>query len=217
MPENDANKTAVPHSAGIPAGAELRAFHDAANRLFFTSQGMLAPPTQNDAWAAVARNHENNMRLWAEEDLARRRQVADADIVANKRHIDGFNQARNDAIEQMDDLILIAIGPDRINEQARLNSETAGSMIDRLSIGSLKRYHMAQQILRTDTDEAHRDTCQARLSRLEEQTDDLLACLETLLQDCAAGLARFKTYRQFKMYNDPNLNPWLVKERVGQG
>jgi len=217
MPENDSNKTAAPHGIEIPAGAELRAFHDAANRLFFGSQGMLPPPAQNDAWAAVARNHENNMRLWAEEDLARRRQVADADIVANKRHIDGFNQARNDAIEQMDDLILISIGPDRLNAQARLNSETAGSIIDRLSIGSLKRYHMAQQILRTDTDEAHRETCRARLSRLEEQTDDLLACLQALLQDCAAGLARFKTYRQFKMYNDPNLNPWLVKERGQKG
>ena len=208
MPQND-----------LPRGAELRAFHDAANRAFFEPQSpgtLLAPPAQDALWVALARNHENNMRLWAEEDLARRRQVADAEIVANKRHIDGFNQARNDAIEQMDDLILIALGPERIDAQARLNSETAGSMIDRLSIGSLKRYHMAQQLMRTDSDEAHREACRAKVSRLDEQTGDLLGCLQTLLEDCAAGRARFKTYRQFKMYNDATLNPWLVKEGSGK-
>ncbi len=29
------------------------------------------------------------------------------------------------------------------------------------------------------------------------------------LAECAAGAAYFKVYRQFKMYNDPSLNPYL--------
>lgn len=195
----------------LPSPA-LRAFHDQSNSLFFEG-GLLAPPPEaREPWHAIARNHENNMRLWAEEDLARRRQVTDAEIVANKRSIDRFNQARNDAIEQIDDLLLAALGPAAQNERAPLRSETAGSIVDRLSIASLKRYHMAQQLLRTDIDERHRTTCEARLARLEEQTADLLGCLQALLRDCALGRTRFKTYRQFKMYNDESLNPWLVKE-----
>ena len=42
---------------------------------------------------------------------------------------------------------------------------------------------------------------------------DLAGCLDALLADAAAGRAWFKVYRQFKMYNDPQLNPQLVKER----
>jgi hypothetical protein len=191
----------------------IRAFHDASNRLFFDTRQVAPAPEPGELWMAAARNHENNMRLWAEEDLARRRQATDAEIVGNKRQIDLFNQARNDAIEQMDELILLELGAARPNPQAPLHSETAGSMIDRLSIASLKRFHMALQLLRTDCDESHRRNCQARLALLQEQTSDLLDCLHRLLHDCAAGRARFKTYRQFKMYNDPNLNPWLIRER----
>ena len=37
-------------------------------------------------------------------------------------------------------------------------------------------------------------------------------CLDRLLRDAAAGIARFKLYRQFKMYNDPSLNPKLYRQ-----
>ena len=55
-------------------------------------------------------NHRYNSLLWAEEDLARRTTVADAEIAANKRAIDGYNQARNDATERVDELLLVALG-----------------------------------------------------------------------------------------------------------
>jgi hypothetical protein len=44
---------------------------------------------------------------------------------------------------------------------------------------------------------------------LNEQRDDLAACLDALWTDSLAGRRRFKLYRQFKMYNDPALNPVL--------
>ncbi len=202
-------------SAPLLPTTELRAFHDAANRAWFERNAVDTPPHETPLWTAIARNHDNNMRLWAEEDLARRRLAPDAEIVANKRHIDAFNQARNDAIEQCDDLLLAAIRAERGADPSdpRLNSETAGSIVDRLSIASLKRYHMGRQLLRTDSDAAHLQACADRLARLEEQTTDLLDCLDALLADCIASRARFKTYRQFKMYNDPDLNPQLVRER----
>jgi hypothetical protein len=175
-------------------------------------------------WLWVQTNHLNNGRLWAEEDLARRTTVADADIAANKRAIDGFNQARNDATERIDELLLLALGlvdaasarsdapVSTVPEGARLNSETAGSMIDRLSILALKVDAMRKQAARRDADDAHRASSRARLARLEEQRADLAACLDALLADALAGRAYFKVYRQFKMYNDPRFNPALVAE-----
>ena len=151
--------------------------------------------------------------LWAEEDLARRRLVSSDQIAANKRAIDGFNQARNDAIEKIDDILLaefvecVGVG--------RLNSETPGSMIDRLSISSLKFFHMNLQVLRVDVDDQHRVNCAAKAKRIAEQRQDLLTCLLALLAECREGKSHFKTYRQFKMYNDPSLNMALVQELQG--
>jgi hypothetical protein len=187
------------------------------------------PPPQDDGvWHWLQANHRNNSLLWAEEDLARRTTVADAEIAANKRAIDGYNQARNDATERVDELLLIALGlvdaasartdapVSTVPAGARLNSETAGSMVDRMSIMALKAHAMRQQTERTDVDEAHRAASRVKLQRLLQQRQDLGDCLDALLADAAAGRAYFKVYRQFKMYNDPRFNPALVKERQGR-
>ncbi len=62
----------------------------------------------------VAENHLHNCLLWSQEDLARRTCVPDAEIVANKRAIDRHNQSRNDAIERIDECLLLALGHRRI-------------------------------------------------------------------------------------------------------
>ena len=172
-------------------------------------------------------NHRFNSLLWAEEDLARRTTVADAEIAANKRAIDGYNQARNDATERVDEMLLVALGlvdeasartdapVSRVPPGARLNSETAGSMIDRLSIMALKVHAMRAQTERGDVDEAHRAASRVKLERLQQQRADLAGCLDALLADAAAGRAYFKVYRQFKMYNDPRFNPALVPRTPG--
>lgn len=200
--------SAIPSSAIIP-------FHDDATEAFF-GDGCQRPSPAEPIWQALSENHRNNMNLWAEEDLARRRQAPDSAIAANKRAIDGYNQARNDATERMDDLIAAALG-ERMRDGARQNSETPGSIIDRMSIASLKIFHMRAQVTRPDVDAAHRDTCTARWQRLIQQRTILAACLDELLADCRRGAARFGVYRQYKMYNDPRLNMALVQEGLQFG
>lgn len=188
------------------AAAEIIAFHDecVADR----SWAKTAPAHFAEGlWGFLELNHRFNNLLWDEEDLARRKDVADSEIAANKRHIDGYNQKRNDAIERMDEVFLSVLPPAVAG--SRLNSETAGSMIDRISILGLKIFHMGAQTLRTDASVEHVASCRAKLERLREQRSDLAACLEQLLADCAAGRAHYKVYRQFKMYNDATLNPYL--------
>lgn len=176
-------------------------------------------------WHWIETNHRQNSQLWDEEDLARRTTVSADEIAANKRAIDRFNQARNDATERVDELLLMALGlvdadsartdapVARVPSGARLHSETAGCMIDRLSILSLKIAAMRAQTQRTDVDPAHIEASVVKLSRLLQQRNDLAQCLDALLAEARAGKAYFKVYRQFKMYNDPRFNPALVAEQ----
>lgn len=210
--------------APMLAAADVTALHD---RLLATAGWPEAEPAPADdgLWRWVQTNHRFNCRLWAEEDLARRTTVADSEIAKNKRAIDGFNQARNDATERVDELLLVALGlvdaasartdapRSTVPAGARLNSETAGSMVDRLSIMALKIHAMRAQTERGDVDEAHRAASRVKLERLQQQRADLAGCLDQLLADAAAGRAYFKVYRQFKMYNDARFNPELVKEQ----
>jgi hypothetical protein len=181
---------------------------------------------QAQLWFWIGTNHFFNSSLWAEEDLARRTTVADSEIAKNKRAIDKFNQARNDATERVDEILLTELGlVDAASAQtdapvakvpagATLNSETAGSIIDRMSIMALKIHAMRAQTQRTDVDDAHRSSSQVKLDKLLQQRQDLADCLDSLIANTQAGKAYFKVYRQFKMYNDPRFNPALVAEQA---
>jgi hypothetical protein len=203
--------------------ADVIALHDG---LLATAGWPQTEPAPRDEglWTWIQTNHRFNCRLWAEEDLARRTTVGAEDIAANKRAIDGFNQARNDATERVDEILLTALGlvdaasartnapVSTVPAGARLNSETAGSIIDRMSIMALKVHAMRAQTLRRDVDAEHIASSQEKLARLLAQRADLGGCLDALIADAQAGRAYFKVYRQFKMYNDPRFNPELVKE-----
>jgi hypothetical protein len=160
----------------------------------------------------IEANHFFNTKLWNEEDLARRQNVSDTEITKNKRAIDKFNQSRNDCIEQIDNFILDQILI-TISKEAKQNSETLGAMIDRLSILSLKIFHMTIQTKRENVSEIHIQTCSSKLEILKIQRKDLCICFDELFYDCMNGLRYFKQYKQFKMYNDPNLNPQLYAKK----
>ncbi len=214
----------------IPVRAEAVAtFHDESLvRTGWPAQATTqAPSDQADStalWHWIGENHRNNCLLWAQEDLARRTAVPAQEIAANKRAIDKYNQARNDATERVDEYLLIALGlvsresasssapVAKIVPGARQNSETAGSILDRMSIMALKVKAMRLQLERQDVDAGFLTITQLKLDRLLEQRADLVACFDALLQDCLNGTSYFKVYRQFKMYNDASLNPALVAE-----
>jgi len=196
----------------LPSASEVVAFHDSC----LAAPGWARGGAQKFAagvWNAIEDNHRCNCLLWDEEDLARRKSAPDAEIANNKRAIDGFNQKRNDAIERIDEQLLAVLDAVTRMPRARLNSETAGAMTDRLSILSLKCHHMRLQTLRADVTDAHVQECTANLARLTEQREDLAGCLGRLLSEASRGDAYFKVYRQFKMYNDPRLNPALYGEK----
>ncbi|MBL8028686.1 MAG: DUF4254 domain-containing protein [Fibrobacteres bacterium] len=157
----------------------------------------------------ILQQHRHNYGLWHEEDEARRTDTSDAVIAKVKRAIDKLNQQRNDCIEKIDDFLISELnvaGVEAAKEASR-NSETPGSIIDKLSIISLRIYHMNEQVNRKDADTAHIQKCKDRLVILAEQRQDLSESLTDLWAEIGSGRKRLKVYRQFKMYNDASLNP----------
>lgn len=163
----------------------------------------------DDFLRLVQENHLRNFQLWHEEDIARRDDLGSERVHQAKRAIDRFNQERNNFIEEMDKMLVAALQP--AESGLPRNSETPGMIIDRLSILALKEYHMREETLRPDASESHRANCGEKLARIIRQREDLIQSLGELLDDVAARRRTFAVYYQFKMYNDPALNPQLYK------
>jgi hypothetical protein len=166
--------------------------------------------------ATVCRQHQFNYLLWHEEDIARSPDVGDRRIAEVKRAIDRFNQQRNDWIEKIDEELIRELAASSVlpRTDARINTETPGAAIDRLSIMALRIYHLEEQFAREDADPAHRQMVEERLSRCRIQLADLAYSLGELVEDLYAGRKQLKVYRQMKMYNDPTLNPYLYRPRL---
>lgn len=171
------------------------------------------PPTSLQA--KVCTQHQFNYLLWHEEDIARSPDVPDSEIARVKRSIDRLNQQRNDWIEKVDDHLsdLLAASNVKPQESAKLNTETPGAAIDRLSILALRIYHLREQLERPDATQDHRQSVRNKLAICELQQHELANALQELLDDLWAGRKRHRTYRQLKMYNDPTLNPFLYRSR----
>ncbi len=178
----------------------------------FLPQADFSEPT--DFPVLVSTQHQLNFELWHQEDMARDPDVSDSKIASVKRAIDVLNQRRNDLIERMDQFLvnILFTGNVKNDAEAEMNSETPGSMIDRLSINALKIYHMDEEILREEVTAEHRNKCAGKLSVLQEQRKDLEQCLSKLLADLSSGEKRLKVYQQMKMYNDESLNPVLYRK-----
>jgi len=180
----------------------VKVWHD--SEIEFSEEGILQE---------AVKNHEFNFRLWHIEDEARRRDVSDAYIAEQKRKIDGLNQARNDQIEKIDEWLIQSWPWITGLEDVPMNSETPGSIVDRLSIASLKFFHMNEELVRQGADPEHIRRCESKIEVMIAQRRDLACALDELLTDLRDRKKCMRVYRQFKMYNDPSLNPSLYQNR----
>lgn len=149
---------------------------------------------------------------WHLEDIIRDPEIDPVAALALKRRIDKSNQDRTDMVEELDTYFRNKYAGVKVLADATINTESPAWALDRLSILALKIYHMKAEVDRADATEAHRAKCAAKLAVLEEQRADLIAAVDTLLDDIAAGRKYMKVYRQMKMYNDPETNPVLYKK-----
>lgn len=188
----------------VLSGGRVGALHDAALLEWYDRAPGDVEPGPN-LESVIRAQHFCNFSLWGREDEARRDDVDDAYIADIKRAIDQWNQKRSDLAEAVDREILARLDGADVSG-AVLHSETAGMMIDRLSILALKIRNMGEYALRKD-DPALARTCAENQERLKVQRADLLTCMEGLVAEFRGGTRYFKSYKQFKAYNDPRLNP----------
>ena len=146
---------------------------------------------------------------WDLEDIIRNPDIDPAEALGIKRRIDAWNQRRTDIVEQIDTLFFEQFAKVTPKETASLNTESPAWAVDRLSILTLKIYHMQLQATDLTATPEHRERCQQKLDVLLTQRVDLSTALDQLLEAYANGEKVMKTYRQMKMYNDPSLNPIL--------
>ena len=146
---------------------------------------------------------------WDLEDIIRDPHIDPVKALEIKRKIDYWNQQRTDTVEQIDTLFFNQFATIQPLEDATLNTESPAWAIDRLSILTLKIYHMQLQATDLTATQEHRDRCQDKLDILLTQRVDLSTALEQLLDAYQRGEKVMKTYKQMKMYNDPSLNPIL--------
>lgn len=149
---------------------------------------------------------------WHLEDLIRVPNINPNDGIKLKQRIDKSNQERTDIVEMIDDFYC-EIYKGKEKENSKLNTESPGWVVDRLSILSLKIFHMNEQVSRKDADEEHLQKCQEKLNILLDQQVDLSNSFDDLLNDYDKGVKKIKVYRQMKMYNDANLNPSLYQKK----
>lgn len=150
---------------------------------------------------------------WHFEDIIRDPQIDPAEALLLKRRIDKSNQDRTDLVEQIDSYFREIYKDVKVQDDARINTESPAWAVDRLSILALKIYHMKEQVERPEASEEHKAKCQAKLNVLLEQQVDLSTAIDQLLEDIEAGRKYMKVYRQMKMYNDPSTNPVLYNKK----
>jgi hypothetical protein len=160
-------------------------------------------------WEAIDANHRYNGLLWREADRARRLDVPPAEIAAGQRLIDRYDRKRNGAVESIDKVLLAGLHHVVRRPGARLSSDTAGVLIDRLSVLALHIHHVRAQAQRAGADDAHVGACTAKLERLLAQRHDLMSCLDRLLAEARAGLAYFAPGCRVRMESDPGLDTCL--------
>ena len=150
---------------------------------------------------------------WHLEDLIRDPEIDPIAALKLKRTIDHSNQQRTDLVEYIDSYFLDTYKKVDIKKEATFNSESPAWAIDRLSILSLKIFHMAEETIRSNASAAHVKNCQEKLDILNQQNQDLCKAIDQLLKDIESGEKYMRTYKQMKMYNDEDLNPVLYKSK----
>ena len=146
---------------------------------------------------------------WHYEDIIRDQKINPEAALKLKRQIDASNQDRTDMVEYIDSYFLDKYKDVEPKPDATINSESPAWAIDRLSILSLKIYHMNEEANRVEAGQDHMIKCKAKLDVLLEQRVDLSTAINQLLEDISNGDKYMKVYRQMKMYNDDELNPVL--------
>lgn len=140
---------------------------------------------------AITRLHAVNGRLWKAEDQVRATGLPAERVADCKREIDQLNAERNALAERADEVLGAVVGTARA--EAPLHTETLASVLDRLSVLTLRIWHSERA---SDRD----DLAKRRLPALHTQREELWAALDSLVADVLVGTRRLPISARHKLY-----------------
>ncbi|MBO0914467.1 DUF4254 domain-containing protein, partial [Streptomyces laculatispora] len=129
----------------------------------------------------ITRLHTVNGRLWDTEDRVRGTLLSAAQVADCNREIDQLNAERNMLAERADEVL--GTLADAGCADAPLHTETLASVVDRLSVLTLRIWHSEQTASRDEL-------ARRRVPALHGQREELRAALDSLVTDVVAGRRR---------------------------
>lgn len=138
--------------------------------------------------AAVCQQHQTNFLLWKEETKPR---------PPAKPVMDALTRQRYEGIEKVDQTLvrMLITGGVVADAKARLNTESPGCAIDRLSVLSLNAFGAEQQRATADVNTPEHEQAQQQGARCRVQLADLTLSVGELLADIFAGRRLLKAFR----------------------
>ncbi|MFE7467582.1 DUF4254 domain-containing protein [Streptomyces sp. NPDC057499] len=150
----------------------------------------------------VTRLHTVNGRLWNAEDRVRSALLPAAQVADCKREIDQLNAERNALAERADEVLGSLADAGRAD--APLHTETLASVVDRLSVLTLRIWHSERAAARDEL-------ALRRVPTLHGQREELCAALDALVSDAVAGRRRLPVPARFKLYGRDDAAPAEIK------
>ncbi|HEX6006937.1 MAG TPA: DUF4254 domain-containing protein [Burkholderiales bacterium] len=175
--------------------AAITGFHDAALSPITVN---CAPPRAAFAalWRAIADNHRCNALLSLEEERASRIPIGDPDLSVCRYRIDRYNVERSAAVAAIDETLLDVLADVPRHRAARLYTETAGSMIDRLSTLAIRIHRMRLYSERHARDGMLMPHYLSGLAALVAQRVNLACCFDEFIAGASLGIAYFSMSRR---------------------
>ncbi|MER5502605.1 DUF4254 domain-containing protein [Streptomyces sp. NPDC002561] len=150
----------------------------------------------------VTRLHTVNGRLWDTEDRVRSALLPATQVADCKREIDQLNAERNALGERADEVLGSLADAGRAD--APLHTETLASVVDRLSVLTLRIWHSERAAARDEL-------ALRRVPTLHGQREELCAALDALVSDAVAGRRRLPVPARFKLYGRDDAAPAEIK------
>ncbi|MCF3143519.1 DUF4254 domain-containing protein [Streptomyces platensis] len=150
----------------------------------------------------LTRLHTVNGRLWDTEDRVRGALLSAAQVADCKREIDQLNAERNALAERADEVLGSLADAGRAD--APLHTETLASVVDRLSVLTLRIWH-------SERAGARDELAGRRVPVLHGQREELCAALDSLVSDVVAGRRRLPVPARFKLYGRDDTAPTEIR------
>ena len=157
--------------------------------------------------------HLLNFKIWHFEDKIRNPRAKLITIAKLKKQIDLNNQKRNNQIEIIDRHFVDLLRKRNIKTipNATGYTENPGSTLDRLSVLSLRIYHLNEELNRNSFEVDHKFQVKQKLTTLFEQKVALSGNFKFQLTNLFIGKAKLSLFYAIKMYNNAKLNPEIYK------